>query len=515
MNGLTVRMVCAGLLLLGAGLAYADDDLVRPAAVDARASALFDVAIARTSTQPSSITVAGFEPGLSLGGAWFGRPWLGVTGDLRLTGFTVRPSEGVTPAPVGLTGLFNVDARLAAAFRWSPVTRFALEGQLGPALLSRAVLVYQGTSSAVTSSRVTQLGVSLGVHADLRLDRWVLSADVVGTPGLAVWVLDTPQSKVTSGWLNLGLSVGVDVMRTRSWALQVLARAELIGSEASNTQKESFNTAELHGLLGARFEFGELPRDVLVNGSPRQARVVGQVRCSDGTPVTQAKLTVGWQAVALEADGRFTAEAPEGAPVELKAERPGYHAAVATVTPAEGLAEVALVLTPMNGPGRIRVSVISAEGQKPVADAEVLLAGTVVGQTDATGVFTITAAGPGPVKVAVHAKGLVDGEEVVSVPPEAEATLALTLAKKGERKVATFKGLIRSATGQPVQATVRIKGLATEVKVKPDGRFSVEVPGGTYTLTISAPGHVTQVKSVDVADGDQALFHTVLQPFGR
>jgi hypothetical protein len=41
------------------------------------------------------------------------------------------------------------------------------------------------------------------------------------------------------------------------------------------------------------------------------------------------------------------------------------------------------------------------------------------------------------------------------------------------------------------------------------------VPGGTYAVSISAPGHVTQVKSVEVADGDQALFHADLQPVGR
>ena len=91
----------------------------------------------------------------------------------------------------------------------------------------------------------------------------------------------------------------------------------------------------------------------------------------------------------------------------------------------------------------------------------------------------------------------------------------LTLLKQGERAPATIRGLVKSAAGKPVKAQVRISEVSLNVPVKADGRFVVQVPGGKYTLTIEAAGYVTQVKTVEVADGDQAIFHCDLQPAGR
>ena len=101
------------------------------------------------------------------------------------------------------------------------------------------------------------------------------------------------------------------------------------------------------------------------------------------------------------------------------------------------------------------------------------------------------------------------------MPPEGEASLSFTLVKAGERQMATIRGLVKSAIGKPVKGTVKVSDVNLTVPVKADGRFVVQVPGGKYTLTIEAAGYVTQVKTVEVADGDQAIFHCDLQPAGR
>jgi hypothetical protein len=40
----------------------------------------------------------------------------------------------------------------------------------------------------------------------------------------------------------------------------------------------------------------------------------------------------------------------------------------------------------------------------------------------------------------------------------------------------------------------------------------MRVPGGTYSVIISAKGFITQQKSVTVKDGDQAIFNVDLFP---
>jgi hypothetical protein len=102
------------------------------------------------------------------------------------------------------------------------------------------------------------------------------------------------------------------------------------------------------------------------------------------------------------------------------------------------------------------------------------------------------------------------------VPAESEAVVNFALPKAGEKALATIRGLIvRAVSGKPVKANVRINELNLNVQVKPDGRFVVQVPGGKYTLVIDAPGFVSQAKAVEVADGDQAIFHCDLQPVSR
>jgi hypothetical protein len=42
--------------------------------------------------------------------------------------------------------------------------------------------------------------------------------------------------------------------------------------------------------------------------------------------------------------------------------------------------------------------------------------------------------------------------------------------------------------------------------------FRLEVPGGAYTVKISAPGHLTQTKQVKVKAGERAIFNVDLHP---
>ncbi|MBL8956243.1 MAG: carboxypeptidase regulatory-like domain-containing protein [Myxococcaceae bacterium] len=172
------------------------------------------------------------------------------------------------------------------------------------------------------------------------------------------------------------------------------------------------------------------------------------------------------------------------------------------------------VKPPPTGPGRIK-GIVRGDKDAPLEGAEVALEGKKPVKTAADGSYTLESAGPGVTKVTVKAKGYKDGDDAAQVPPEAVATLDFTLVKQGEKQLATIRGFVKAASGRSVRATVRVSDVNKTIPIKGDGRFVVQVPGGKYTLTIEAAGYVTQVKTVEVADGDQAIFHCDLQPAGR
>ena len=78
--------------------------------------------------------------------------------------------------------------------------------------------------------------------------------------------------------------------------------------------------------------------------------------------------------------------------------------------------------------------------------------------------------------------------------------------------LAAIKGVIRSESGEPLQATVHIVEAKARARAGADGSFLLKVPGGRYTLTIEMKGFVSQSRTIEVADGDQAIFSVDLHP---
>jgi hypothetical protein len=184
--------------------------------------------------------------------------------------------------------------------------------------------------------------------------------------------------------------------------------------------------------------------------------------------------------------------------------------------PPGGDAFVELTLSPPSGPGTLRGHVTAGDDHAPLAGLTVAVAGGVSTTTGADGAFVLAGAGPGPVSVTVRGDGIEPIDEAVQVAPEATVELELAAHRVGaHRELGTLRGLIRSKAGKPVAATVRILEAKVRTKVGSDGRFMVRVPGGRYTVTIEAPGFVAQTLSVELADGDHAIFDCDLEPLRR
>jgi len=76
---------------------------------------------------------------------------------------------------------------------------------------------------------------------------------------------------------------------------------------------------------------------------------------------------------------------------------------------------------------------------------------------------------------------------------------------------AVLIGLVRGEDGRPVPAKVRVLEPSLEVDADAHGRFRFELPAGRYTLTIEAPGFITQKKSVQAGAGEQNIYNVDLQ----
>lgn len=161
--------------------------------------------------------------------------------------------------------------------------------------------------------------------------------------------------------------------------------------------------------------------------------------------------------------------------------------------------------------GGLSIKVVSFDGAAPVA-ASVELNGKITA-TSAEGALMLEGLSPGPLSVKVTAPGFTPGEEAASVVAGTVSELTVTLVPQKKRVPATLRGQVRSARGgKPVVAQLEIKELKQTIAADEDGSFSVQIPGGKYTVRITAARFVTQTKTVTVRDGDQAIFNVDLAP---
>ena len=168
------------------------------------------------------------------------------------------------------------------------------------------------------------------------------------------------------------------------------------------------------------------------------------------------------------------------------------------------------------GPGTIRGQVQVASPAGPAAGLRVSTAGAEPVTTSDDGAFVLPGVGPGPVEVTVAGEGFEPVTEAVQVPAEADVELRLTVhTKSAVKRPGTLRGLVRSATAKALKAMVTVVETKAQLDVGADGRFTVTVPAGRYTLVVEAKGHVTQTFNVDIAAGDHAIFHCNLEPSRR
>jgi hypothetical protein len=160
--------------------------------------------------------------------------------------------------------------------------------------------------------------------------------------------------------------------------------------------------------------------------------------------------------------------------------------------------------------GRIR-GVVRLAGGAPLEGVRVVVAGGAVTQTAADGTFAFAGVAPGLNEMNLSRSDLVPAQEIVSVPPGGEAPAQIVLRKKELPAPTVLIGLVRGENGSPVAARVRLLEPELTVDADAQGRFRFELPAGRYTMTIEAPGFVTQRRSVRAGVGEQNIYNVDLQ----
>lgn len=161
--------------------------------------------------------------------------------------------------------------------------------------------------------------------------------------------------------------------------------------------------------------------------------------------------------------------------------------------------------------GALAIKVISAEGAVPVLSQ--IQINEKSSSTSAEGALTLENLAVGPLPVKATAAGFQPAEEVASIVAGRTSTLTLTLVPEKKQLPATLRGQARSARdGSPVVARLEFRELKRTVRADEKGVFTVEIPGGEYTIRIVAEGFLTQSKTITVRAGDQTIFNVDLTP---
>ncbi|MEW5742805.1 MAG: carboxypeptidase regulatory-like domain-containing protein [Myxococcota bacterium] len=444
------------------------------------------------------LSYSGVTPNdLAFAGWWWGLLWrhLGLTASVQREGFALYDDGGVK-----VTGgsLLRASAAPTGRYSFGPVT---LEAAAGYSFAQLPVFGSIDTPSLRTVAR----------HAILLAARGLVALGPVTIEGRFEYPITVAMSTPTSTSTGLGAAGALRVNLFRTGPITWGLLAEAAWNQDSGTG-ENLTASQSVLRVGGGIDLKWQEEKLVAKYARVSVRVTG-----GGAPLanTTVGLSVGGARRELVTDAQGVAQAADVTPgslvasVEAKGFLPGEQRAEAVAGQ-----DLALTISLEKEPpkvGAIKVMVTSRVDGAPVA-ATVEWGGETR-QTDTGGVLTIADLPPGPLALKLSAPGFTPGEEAASVVAGQTSEVKVTLVPEKKRLPATLNGHIRNVRGgKPIAATLEIKELKQTLTADAEGKFSVEIPGGKYTVKISAPKFITQTKQVTVRDGDQAIFNVELFP---
>jgi len=425
---------------------------------------------------------------------------LGLTGSFGreafslLDGSTVVTSGGLMRVSVGPTGRVR----------------------LGPVRLEAAVeyafhqLPLFGTVTTPVFVPATRHGILLAARGLVDLGPVTVEGRFEATPALASPVSST-------GSFGLGAGGGLRVQLFRAGPLkfglmgEVMWHRDTITSTTGSSFASAQSVVRVGGALDVQWKDAALDKEVTTGAL--EVRVN-----SGGAPLAGAEVSVDVGAThrtgTTDAQGVSAFGELQPGQATIVVTMAGFERAESTATVVVGETASTGVAVNREKPkvGSLAVKVINFDGKAAVANVSLEINGQAA-KTNDQGTLTVENLKPGPVAVKAMAPGFTAGEEAASIVAGSTSDLVITLVPEKKKVPATLSGQVRSARGgKPVSAQLEIKELKQTIACDDAGAFTVQIPGGKYTVRITASGFVTQTKTVTVQDGDQAIFNLDLAP---
>jgi hypothetical protein len=263
---------------------------------------------------------------------------------------------------------------------------------------------------------------------------------------------------------------------------------------------------------------GELTWDILVGGGAPAAtsspmRVDTGVRYHAHRAVQLELLTeialskrppVSSSAALIPVEPRFSVMA--GLRYALNISGRDQKVPTASVTPTE----------PIKRLTKIQGQLLDEEG-RPIEGAQVRLSvGNTVAETkaDASGIYHFEQVPVGRARLQVHADGFEDIDWTVSVAhdmPLQEPRRLTPVIAEPKLPVGQLRGLVRSFSGKPLRARVYVEPIGIEATTDKTGRFQIDVPPGTYRVSLEASGYRHQKREVKVEENGVSIINVDLR----
>jgi hypothetical protein len=428
-------------------------------------------------------------------GAWWFFAWqhrIGLTAQAQWEAFSVSEA-GMRAGQVSLLRLL-VGPVIRA--RFGPLR---LEGTLAYALHQQPY--FGPTSAPNTLSAVARHGVSIGARA--LLDVGPLTFEVKGELPFGLALSGAPAGATAwGGTVGGGIRLQLFATGALHWGLwgEFTWTPDTYTFSPEVTGRQSV----LRPGLGLDLQLrAPAPAEVSSDPvpSPAIAKVVVECRDEAGAAMSATVTLDGASPTACDETGTVTLSHPTDREVSVRGSASGFTPVTASIA-ADAAGPIRLTFA--RAPGVVSLTIIDRETKAPVTGATVALNGapqTSMQLTLAPGLYPLT----------INADGYEAKEETVSVAAGKTSAVTVVLNKLAKRIPATLTVLVRNAkTGGPLKATAELLG--TKFKAAIDGKGSLTVPGGSYTLKVTAPRHVTQTKTVTLQDGNEAIFNLDLNP---
>ncbi|HYV47038.1 MAG TPA: carboxypeptidase regulatory-like domain-containing protein [Myxococcaceae bacterium] len=444
---------------------------------------------------------------------WFG-PMIGAAVSAQREGFALFTTDG-TRTRVSGGGLLRINAGPSGRLMLGPITLEALVGYQLAQLPTFGNSALPDTNFAAIT-RHSLLGAG---RASVELPALGARLELHGEYPVPLVVSAPSGDPAKSSGLSGGAALIIPVGQSGTFVYSVVADYQYVQDAVAlgPDNAPTFTASQALQRAGVALQL-----DLLDHApAPKFGTVlVRAVDADSGQPISTATVALSVAGRELQvrqggAAGSFNAQdVPPGSAV-AKVVAVGYLPAEAKATVIAGQEAVFELKVKKEPPktGSLLVTLLDKVTKKPVAGATVKVRG-VEKQTGDDGQVKFDGLLPGPAPVEAAVPDYHPVNEVASIVALKTAELPLPLVRSKAAILATITGLVRNSNGgRPVSAMLEIPEAKVKTRaVGTTGAFTFRIQGGTYSLIISAPGFITQTKTVTVKDGDQAIYNVDLHP---